>query len=165
MGVAQGTYAQQADAQHTASNAAAHAAALAAATADNAQQQHEQQHHQQQGGRPGEVTMTPGGGRTPIISISDAPVYQDAHGDAAAAAAAALEHEQQVLLRCTKYSPWRGICASLCHDSRHLNNLVVRQNNGLTFSVMLAARRGSTWAAVSSRQAALDMATNILPSA
>ena len=92
----QGTYAQQADAQqHAAATAAAHTAALAAATADAQQLQKQQQQH---GGQLGEVNMTPGGGRTPIISISDAPVYHDAHGDAAAAAAAAAahEHEQQV---------------------------------------------------------------------
>ncbi len=52
--------------------------------------------------------MTPGGGQTPIISISDAPVYHDAPGDDAAAATAAHEHEQQVSLRCIKpLAPWQ----------------------------------------------------------
>jgi len=130
VGVVQGTYAQQTDAQQAAAAnaaAAAHAAAFTPATADNAQQQ--QQHPQQHGG-PGEVTMTPGGGQPPIISISDAPVYHDAHGDAVAAAAA-QEHEQQVSLFGGQQSGPHAACASLRSLTAACICSLLWHNNGL----------------------------------
>ena len=75
----QGSHAQQAHAD-------AVAAAAAAAVAG-----HPRLHHHAHG-EAGDINMTQGGGATPIISISNAPVY---HGDAAYHVDAALAELQQ----------------------------------------------------------------------
>ena len=100
------------------------------------------QHGSQQ---PGEMTMTPGGRRTPIISISDTPVYHEAHGDAGAADAAAHVHEQQAWLRPTDIGPGAAL-ESLRRDSMLLQTMGHKRNGGLTKLIMLtsAARARSS---------------------
>ena len=96
----QGSHAQQ-----------AHADAVAAAAAAAAAGHPRLQHHAH--GEAGDINMTQGGGATPIISISNAPVY---HGDAAYHVDAALAELQQacavMTLRISHDTPRVGCAAA-----------------------------------------------------